>query len=151
MFYYTFVAFVAALRRLFTPTQTAKVEGCRHSPHSNQRSNEPHKKIEIPSAHKKVPGGRVERLLKGIVFNDSLRDCIADLALSLSRAHARSAPLRHVLLYGPPGTGKTMVARRLATLSGLDYAIMSGGDLGPLGEVRMDAQTFTWGESLVDE
>lgn len=27
-----------------------------------------------------------------------------------------------------------MVARRIATLSGLDYAIMSGGDLGPLGQ-----------------
>ena len=27
-----------------------------------------------------------------------------------------------------------MVARRMAYLSGLDYAIMSGGDLGPLGQ-----------------
>lgn len=27
-----------------------------------------------------------------------------------------------------------MVARRIALMSGLDYAIMSGGDLGPLGQ-----------------
>jgi hypothetical protein len=84
---------------------------------------------------KKMPNTIGRRLLEGIVFADSLRESVADLALSLSRAHARSAPLRHVLLYGPPGTGKTMVARRLAELSGLDYAVMSGGDLGPLGQV----------------
>mmetsp|Transcript_21471 Transcript_21471/g.64219 ORF Transcript_21471/g.64219 Transcript_21471/m.64219 type:complete len:222 (-) Transcript_21471:670-1335(-) len=38
-----------------------------------------------------------------------------------------------MLLHGPPGTGKTLVAKRLATASGLEYALMSGGDVGPLG------------------
>jgi ATPase family AAA domain-containing protein 3A/B len=28
-----------------------------------------------------------------------------------------------------------MVAKRLAACSGMDYAIMSGGDVGPLGKV----------------
>jgi ATPase family AAA domain-containing protein 3A/B len=37
------------------------------------------------------------------------------------------------LLYGPPGTGKTMAAKRLARYSGLDYALMTGGDVAPLG------------------
>ena len=34
-----------------------------------------------------------------------------------------------MLFYGPPGTGKTMVAQRLARHCGLEYAIMSGGDV----------------------
>ena len=33
------------------------------------------------------------------------------------------------MFYGPPGTGKTMVAERFAEYSGLEYAIMSGGDV----------------------
>jgi ATPase family associated with various cellular activities (AAA) len=31
-------------------------------------------------------------------------------------------------------SGKTLVARRIAELCGLDYAVMSGGDLAPLGQ-----------------
>ena len=42
--------------------------------------------------------------------------------------------MRHMLFYGPPGTGKSMVAKRLAVSSGLDWAIMSGGDV--VGGVR---------------
>ena len=34
---------------------------------------------------------------------------------------------------GPPGTGKTLFAKKLAQHSGLDYAIMTGGDVSPLG------------------
>ena len=52
----------------------------------------------------------------------------------INLALLQGAPYRHVLLHGPPGTGKTLIARRLAECSGMDYAIMSGGDVGPLGE-----------------
>ena len=53
------------------------------------------------------------------------------------------------MFWGPPGTGKTLVARKLALQSGLDYAIMSGGDVGPL---KSDAVTeihklFQWAEA----
>jgi ATPase family AAA domain-containing protein 3A/B len=50
-----------------------------------------------------------------------------------------------LLAAGPPGTGKTMAAKRLARTSGMDYAILSGGDVAPLGggavtQVRSSSQ-----------
>ncbi|KAL0735705.1 hypothetical protein Bca4012_011915 [Brassica carinata] len=56
------------------------------------------------------------------------------------------APFRNMLFYGPPGTGKTMAARELARKSGLDYALMTGGDVAPLGAqaVTKIHQLFDW-------
>ena len=53
---------------------------------------------------------------------------------------------RVVLLHGPPGTGKTLVAKRLAKASRLEYALMSGGDVGPLGSDGVTAlhTLFRW-------
>jgi ATPase family AAA domain-containing protein 3A/B len=50
---------------------------------------------------------------------------------------------------GPPGTGKTLFARSLAYHSGLEYAILTGGDIAPLGR---DAVTelhklFDWAKT----
>lgn len=55
-------------------------------------------------------------------------------------------PLQHAMFYGPPGTGKTMVAQRFAEYSGLEYAIMSGGDVAPLEEQAVTElhKLFTW-------
>ena len=41
---------------------------------------------------------------------------------------------RNILMHGPPGTGKTLFAKKLAEHSGLDYAIMTGGDVSPMGK-----------------
>jgi len=56
------------------------------------------------------------------------------------------APFRHVLLHGPPGTGKTLFAKKLAEASGLHYAIMTGGDVAPLGRdaVTEMHKMFEW-------
>ena len=46
------------------------------------------------------------------------------------------------------GTGKTMAAKRLARTAGMDYAIMSGGDVAPLGSgaVSQLHEMFDWAE-----
>lgn len=98
---------------------------------------------------------RVRRLLgrkeaegdfSDVVLKPSLAQRISSMAYSTANTRKNGAPYRHMLFYGPPGTGKTMVAKRLAKSSGMDYAIMTGGDVGPLGK---DATTelhklFDW-------
>ncbi|ETP08875.1 hypothetical protein F441_15204 [Phytophthora nicotianae CJ01A1] len=87
--------------------------------------------------------------LADVVLRSSLETRVLEIARSTRNAMLHGAPYRHLLLYGPPGTGKTMVAKRLARASGMDYAILSGGDVGPLGS---DAVTelhalFKWANS----
>ncbi|RLN53925.1 hypothetical protein BBJ29_007807 [Phytophthora kernoviae] len=87
--------------------------------------------------------------LADVVLRSMLETRVFEIARSTRNAMVHGAPYRHLLLYGPPGTGKTMVAKRLARASGLDYAILSGGDVGPLGS---DAVTelhalFKWANS----
>uniref|UniRef100_A0A3Q2YN93 ATPase family AAA domain containing 3A n=1 Tax=Hippocampus comes TaxID=109280 RepID=A0A3Q2YN93_HIPCM len=53
---------------------------------------------------------------------------------------------RNILMYGPPGTGKTLFAKKLAMHSGMDYAIMTGGDVAPMGRDGVTAmhKVFDW-------
>jgi ATPase family AAA domain-containing protein 3A/B len=87
--------------------------------------------------------------LSGIVLNKDLTGRVQETAVATSNTKRNGAPFRHMLFYGPPGTGKTMVAKRLARTSGLDYAIMSGGDIGPLGKdgVTELHKLLDWGET----
>ena len=68
-----------------------------------------------------------------VVLNTRLMEHIRRLAMATKSAHVSRLPLLNAMFYGEPGTGKTMVAKRFAEFSGLDYAIMSGGDIAPLG------------------
>lgn len=78
--------------------------------------------------------GVVSSYFSAVVLSEDDAERVIQLALATRNTRISGAPYRHVLLHGPPGTGKTMIARRLAESSGMDYAIMSGGDVGPLGE-----------------
>ncbi|KAJ8770767.1 hypothetical protein K2173_021414 [Erythroxylum novogranatense] len=84
--------------------------------------------------------------LKGIILHPSLQKRIEHLARATANTKSHQAPFRNMLFYGPPGTGKTMVAREIARKSGLDYAMMTGGDVAPLGAqaVTKIHEIFDW-------
>ncbi|XP_058085024.1 uncharacterized protein LOC131232653 isoform X2 [Magnolia sinica] len=81
-----------------------------------------------------------------VILNPSLQKRIEQLARATANTKSHQAPFRNMLFYGPPGTGKTMAARELAHKSGLDYALMTGGDVAPLGSqaVTKIHQLFDW-------
>jgi len=94
-----------------------------------------------------VPFGRSKQeVMEKIVLEDELAERLQWTTNSLVNAKKNGTPYRHLLLHGPPGTGKTLFARTLAKESGLDYAIMSGGDVGPLGKdaVHELNKLFQW-------
>eukprot|EP01023_Acetabularia_acetabulum_P013040 TRINITY_DN16199_c0_g2_i11.p1 TRINITY_DN16199_c0_g2~~TRINITY_DN16199_c0_g2_i11.p1 ORF type:complete len:626 (+),score=131.65 TRINITY_DN16199_c0_g2_i11:144-1880(+) len=89
---------------------------------------------------------QVSRDFKDIVLNTQLHDRVRSMAAVAANTKRHKAPFRHLLFYGPPGTGKTMVAKRLAYTSGLDYAILTGGDVAPLESAAVTQlhNTFDW-------
>ena len=89
---------------------------------------------------------QMEEIFQDVVLSDPLKDRVVALAKAARNAKRHDAPYRHVLLYGPPGTGKTMVAKKLAQSTGMDFALMSGGDVGPLGSdaVTQIHSLFRW-------
>ena len=96
-----------------------------------------------PAAAGGVPKSNI---LGDVVLEKSLETRVSQLAIATANTRKNSAPFRNVMLYGPPGTGKTMAAKRLARHSGLDYALMTGGDVAPLGAdaVTRIHELFDW-------
>ncbi|KAL6634987.1 hypothetical protein ACP70R_027658 [Stipagrostis hirtigluma subsp. patula] len=83
---------------------------------------------------------------QNVILHPSLKRRIEHLAQATANTKSHDAPFRNMLFYGPPGTGKTLVAREMARKSGLDYAMMTGGDVAPLGSeaVTKIHQIFDW-------
>ena len=96
------------------------------------------------AAAKAAPGAG--GILGDVVLQRNLESRVKHLAVATANTRKNSAPFRNVMLYGPPGTGKTMAAKRLARYSGLDYALMTGGDVAPLGAdaVTRIHELFDW-------
>ena len=85
-------------------------------------------------------------ILGDVVLESSLSTRVSQLAIATANTRRNAAPFRNVMLHGPPGTGKTMAAKRLARHSGLDYALMTGGDVAPLGAAAVTKihELFDW-------
>ncbi|GMT14447.1 hypothetical protein PFISCL1PPCAC_5744, partial [Pristionchus fissidentatus] len=84
--------------------------------------------------------------LKGVVLSPALESRLRDVAISTSNTRRHNGLFRNILFYGPPGTGKTLFAKSLARHSGLDFAIMTGGDVAPMGRDGVSAihKLFDW-------
>ncbi|XP_077234907.1 uncharacterized protein LOC143877057 [Tasmannia lanceolata] len=95
---------------------------------------------------KGITSGKSGNGFGDVILNPSLQKRIEQLAGATANTKSHQAPFRNMLFYGPPGTGKTMAARELARKSGLDYALMTGGDVAPLGSqaVTKIHQLFDW-------
>uniref|UniRef100_A0A2K5JWC8 AAA+ ATPase domain-containing protein n=1 Tax=Colobus angolensis palliatus TaxID=336983 RepID=A0A2K5JWC8_COLAP len=89
---------------------------------------------------------RPQDALEGVVLSPSLEARVRDIAIATRNTKKNRSLYRNVLMYGPPGTGKTLFAKKLAVHSGMDYAIMTGGDVAPMGREGVTAmhKLFDW-------
>ncbi|XP_065324030.1 ATPase family AAA domain-containing protein 3-like isoform X3 [Gordionus sp. m RMFG-2023] len=81
-----------------------------------------------------------------IIAAPKLEERLREIAIATRQTKSNSGLYRNLLFYGSPGTGKTMFAKSLALHSGMDYAIMTGGDVSPMGPQGVSAihKLFDW-------
>lgn len=84
--------------------------------------------------------------LKDVILKPRLEEHLRDLSISIRTTKKNKGTFGNVLFYGPPGTGKTLVAKNLTEYSGMDYAILTGADVAPLGADAVTSihKLFDW-------
>merc|ERR1711970_177526 len=84
-----------------------------------------------------------------IVVNPTVASAIYDIGIGAENTIKNGGFLRNCLLHGPPGTGKTLFAENLALNTNMKYAIISGGDIAPMGEKGPEAmhKLFDWADN----
>lgn len=92
---------------------------------------------------------KASRIFDGLILQPSLQEKLTWLATATQNTLSHGAPYRNILLHGRAGTGKTLFAKRLALSSGLDYAIITGGDFAQLGHDAVTElhKVFDWAEN----
>ena len=89
---------------------------------------------------------RPQFVMQGIFFNPILANRLLNIATATYYTRINKGNYRNLYLFGPPGTGKTLYAKSLAWNSGMDYALLTGGDIVPLGinAVTEMSKLFNW-------
>ncbi|KAK2862120.1 hypothetical protein Q5P01_001653 [Channa striata] len=102
--------------------------------------------IKHPVKTSKRLRSKPQDALEGVVLSPSLEERVRDIAIATRNTRQNHGLYRNILMYGPPGTGKTLFAKKLAMHSGMDYAIMTGGDVAPMGRDGVTAmhKVFDW-------
>lgn len=92
---------------------------------------------------------KAEDSLQGVFLQPKLEERLREIAVSTRNTKNNQGLFRNLLMYGPPGTGKTLFAKKLAMHSGMDYAIMTGGDVAPMGRDGVSAihKLFDWSQT----
>lgn len=87
-------------------------------------------------------------LLDGVILEKNLEEQLREISYAVLNRKKHFAPAKNMMFYGPPGTGKTLFAKKLALQSGLEYAVMVGSDIAPLGTqaVKELNSLFDWAE-----
>ena len=101
----------------------------------------------VKSVKSLIPMATSGGILGDVVLDQKLEQRVHILGEGkLLRRAIEADRFASLIFYGPPGTGKTMAAKRLARHSGLDYALMTGGDVAPLGAdaVTKIHELFDW-------
>lgn len=63
------------------------------------------------------------------IFNQKIMRHVTDITKAMKNIQHNGGFFQNVLLYGPGGTGKTMISKKIAKEAGMNYVMMSGGDL----------------------
>lgn len=92
---------------------------------------------------------RPQDALKNVIFRPNIEEELRDVAIATRNTKMNKSFYRNFMFYGPPGTGKTLFAKRLAQHSGMDFAMFSGGDVGPMGRSAVSHihKIFDWSQT----